>query len=153
MKFKSFSILTILFSLIVFCIFIAVEIMNYQAGGILPNKEGGKLRYSPLEWENGWRDVYSSIKEDASLEQGRKLSAHEYSQFKKDQDLAVKRNRLINATSSWALFQYILCPLALCLSLIMIKRNEHKLKTLGICLVCANLTSLVFLIWRGYFND
>jgi hypothetical protein len=132
-----------------------IEVWHFLAGGnMLPNREGGKLRYSPFEREEIWRSARSNETEDASLKEGRPLTSEERSIFEKDKEHARRWNKVMEWTGGMGVLQYLLLPVALFWSALLTSRGTVKVER-AVAWVCVftNVISFISLGYRGYFND
>lgn len=132
-----------------------IEVWHFLAGGnMLPNREGGKLRYSPFEREEIWRSARSNETEDASLKEGRPLTSEERSIFEKVKDHACRWNKVVEWTRGMGTLQYLLLPVALCWSaLLAFSRTVKGGRAVAWVCVFTNVISFISLGYRGYFNE
>ena len=133
---------------------IQIEVWNYLAGGdVLPNREGGKLRYS-MESEKGWRMLRRSQTQDLTLEAGRPLTKEERQIFLEHQEHAQRRNKVASWSRGMGTLQYLLAPIAFIWSVgLVISSKSSTTRVTGGIFVFTNLLSIFALFYRGYFND
>ena len=134
---------------------IQIEVWNYLAGGkVLPNREGGKLRYAMGETEAEWRKLQSFNSQDFSLRSGRPLTEKELALFKEYSKKARRHNKVVSWSRGMGMLQYVLAPIALIWSLAgLIYFKSNKMKILTCFLLLSNFICLVVMFYRGYFND
>jgi len=134
---------------------IQIEAWNHLAGGkVLPNREGGKLRYSIGESEKGWRMYQSMRTQDDTLESGRPLTEDEQSQFQEHSKHARRRNKVVSWSRGMGTLQYLLAPIAIIWSIILLFASKTRIARLLAGLLSAtNAISIVSMLYRGYFND
>ena len=146
-------ILCSILSAIVLHTCVQIEVWNFLAGGdVLPNWEGGKLRYSMGETEKGWR-MFRAM-QDASLESDRPLTQKERSEFQKHQKQVKRRNKVISWSRGMGTLQYLMAPIAVIWSVVLLFFSKPlKAKVLAGLFSLTNVVSIVFMLYRGYFND
>lgn len=132
-----------------------IEVWNHLAGGdVLPNREGGKLRYSIGESERGWRAYQSMRTQDESLRAGRPLTAEEHALFQKHSKDAERRNKVVSWSRGMGTFQYLLAPLAITWSVALAFRGPtRRMRLIAILFSLTNTMALASMLYRGYFND
>ena len=147
------ELLLAVLSLIVLNTCIQIEVWNWLAeGNMLPNREGGKLRYMTGTTEQGWRRRESRF--DPSLKTGRPLTEQEQLQFAVHRKKAIRRNNVVSWTRGMGTLQYLLAPLAVFFSLVMVlaRKNSKSKLFAGVCFM-ANGIAIAVMLYRGYFND
>lgn len=155
MRKKISLILCGLISAVVLHTCLQIEIWNYFAGGnVLPNREGGKLRYSQGETEDGWRIYQSWITNDESLETGRPLTEEEQEIFQKQSKQAKRRNKVISWSRGMGTLQYLLAPLAIIWSVALLFTSKAlRYRIFAGLFSVTNSISIILMLYRGYFND
>lgn len=150
----SLTLCTIL-SIVVMHTCIQIEVWNYLAGGnVLPNREGGKLRHSMGESEEGWRIVQGMRTQDPTLESGRPLTEAEKSLFREHSKQAKRRNKVVNWSRGMGTLQYLLAPIAIIWSVVLLFAGKsRRARLLVAALSLTNSVSIVLMFYRGYFND
>ena len=146
-------ILCCVLSVVVLNTCIQIEVWNYLAGGnVLPNREGGKLRYSIGETEEGWRMIRGI--QDPTLKTGRPLIEEERSEFRKHQKHANRRNKVVSWSRGMGTLQYLLAPIAVIWSIILLFTGKNlRARLLAALFSVSNSTSIILMLYRGYFND
>jgi hypothetical protein len=133
---------------------VQIEIWNYLAGGILPNHEGGKLRYEIGESESSWRKWQSIRTKDESLRTGRPLTKKEQTAFLEHSKDAKRTNKVVSWTSDMGILQYLLAPIAMVWSAILLNSSKTRRATLFVGIFAiTNAISIALMLYRGYFND
>jgi len=134
---------------------VQIEVWNHLAGGnVLPNREGGKLRYSMGESERGWRMYQSMRTQDESLKSGRPLTQEEQSQFREHSKHASRRNKVVSWSRGMGTLQYLLAPIAIAWSVVLLFASKtRRARLLAGLLSVTNAVSIASLLYRGYFND
>ena len=149
-------ILCAILSAVVLNTCVRIEFWNQLAGGkVLPNREGGKLRYSPLSYEDLWRAHQSARTRDPTLKAGRNLTPEEQALYQQESKRAKAWNKVVSWTSGMGLCQYILAPIAFIASVLLLytspgRRWMHRVSAL---LVLSNLLCIILMLYRGYLND
>ncbi len=127
-----------------------IEIRNHLVGGILPRREPGEWRESPITTEGKWRWYESQRRRDPELLRGI-LVSREQAEMEAD----LRRNRATNALRRWVssagLLQYAAAPLAL----IMAITAQVLLKRRAWCIACTamallDLAAIVVMVYRNY---
>jgi hypothetical protein len=142
-------------SIVVLHTCIQVEVWNHLAGGnVLPNHEGGKLRYSMGESEKGWR-VYQSMRtQDESLKSGRPLIEDEQALFREHSKHVERRNKVVSWSRGMGTLQYLLAPIAIIWSVVLlIASKTRRARLIAGLLTATNALSIVSMLYRGYLND
>jgi hypothetical protein len=134
---------------------VQIEIWNQLAGGnVLPNREGGKLRYSMRESEKGWRMYQSMRMQDGSLESGRPLTQEEQALFREHSRQARRRNKVVSWSRGMGTLQYLLAPIAIIWSFILLLASKTlRTRLIASVFSLTNAISIVLMLYRGYFND
>jgi hypothetical protein len=134
---------------------VQIEVWNHLAGGgALPNREGGKLRYSVGESEKGWRAYQSMHTQDESLRSGRPLTEDEQELFRERSKHARRRNKVVSWSRGMGTLQYLLAPIAFIWSVVLLFANKtRRARLLAGLLSASNAISIVLMLYRGYFND
>jgi hypothetical protein len=134
---------------------IQIEVWNHLAGGnVLPNREGGKLRYSMGESEKGWRMYQSMRTQDESLKSDRPLTEEEQSHFREHSKHAKRRNNVVSWSRGMGTLQYLLAPLAIIWSVVLLFASKtRRARLLAGLLSATNVISIYLMLYRGYFND
>ncbi len=110
------------------------------------------MRYMIGETEKGWRLLQESF--DPSLKTGRPLTEKERLQFAIHSKKAKRRNNVVSWSRGMGTLQYLLAPMALLFSLLMlIGRKNIKSKLFsGLCFM-TNALAIAAMLYRGYWND
>lgn len=134
---------------------IQIEVWNHLAGGnVLPNREGGKLRYSLGESEKGWRMYHKMLTHDESLESGRPLTEEERVLFHEHSKHARRWNMVVSWSRGMGTLQYLLAPIAIIWSIALLFASKtRRARLLAGLLSATNAISIVAMLNRGYFND
>ena len=134
---------------------VQIEVWNHLAGGnVLPNREGGKLRYSWGASEKIWRAHQGMITHDESLASGRLLTEQEKVLFLEQSKHASRRNKVVSWSRGMGTLQYLLAPVAILWSVsLLLASRTGRLRLLAGLLSATNAISIVLLLYRGYFND
>jgi hypothetical protein len=142
--------------------FIAVRIewLNARAGGVLPNREyfdsnpnDGVVewRYSPFTTEDFWRRNQARTNAESRLRLlNGPLTDTEQRQMYSDVKEARARNDLLDFLESAGLLQYLLVPLVLGISFIVMRVKRRRLAIPP--LICA-VAAGVLMLYRGYFTS
>lgn len=134
---------------------VQIEVWNHLAGGnVLPDREGGKLRYSWGASEEIWRAHQSMITHDQSLKSGRHLTEQEKGLFLEHSKHASRRNKVVSWSRGMGTLQYLLAPVAILWSIsLLLASKTGRMRLLTGLLSATNALSIVLLLYRGYFND
>ena len=142
-------------SIVVINTCVHIEFWNYLSGGdVLPNREGGKLRYMIGETEGGWRRYHSIQTQDQSLLSGRQLTVEEKELFDEHSQIARNRNKVVSWSRGMGTLQYILAPIAFIWSVFLsFRAKKRRARLIAGMLTLTNALSVFFMLFRGYFND
>ena len=145
-------------TLVVSIICVTIELLNVQAGGLLPKDEPGKWRSAPThpemltEWYSQDMRAKLNLAEDAPLPP----DAQRQVEARVQRQIPVNRanNALRAVVESWGLLQYLLCPLAVVMSLLLVLKRQgiHHLILGGFCML-VSLTAGAFMLYRQYFTS
>jgi hypothetical protein len=145
-------------TLVVSVVCVTIELLNMQAGGLLPKDEPGKWRSAPTHPETLTEWYSQDMRAKLNLGEGAPLppDAQREVEARVKRQIPVNRanNALRAAVESWGLLQYLLCPLAVVMSLLlMVKRQGiHHLVVGGFCML-VSLTAGAFMLYRQYFTS
>jgi len=148
-------ILCAILSAVVLHTCVQIEVWNCLAGGdVLPNREGGKLRYSMGDSEKGWRAYQSVRTQDESLRSGRPLTEEEKKLFREHSKHASRRNKVVFWSRGMGTLQYLLAPAGIIWSVALLFAGKtRRARLLAGLLAATNTISIVSMLYRGFFND
>jgi hypothetical protein len=145
-------------TLVVSIVCVTIELLNIQAGGLLPKDEPGKWRSAPThpemltEWYSQDMRAKLNLAEDASLPP----DAQREVEARVQRQIPVNRanNALRAVVGSWGLLQYLICPLAVVMSLLLVLKRKGipHLVVGGFCML-VSLTAGAFMLYRQYFTS
>lgn len=130
---------------------VLVEVLNAQAGGVLPVK--GKWRVGPGRGEQSWREIEAFRGGDATLTT-RPLTPTEHVRMTRVTRRVRANDNLRGLVTTFGCAQYVIVPVVLVLSLRLVRKSvppHHRLA--GAACLVAGLTAGVFMLWRGYFTS
>lgn len=153
------TLVTCLLAAIVLLIAVEIEMLNMEAGGILPRKEeyrNGdpdqglvKWRESPCINEQGWR-MMRNIPADHLLTEA------ETARMRREVEKAKAGNYLRGLVGSAGLWQHLLVPLLMLLSVKLLLRSVHSswLRTaLGTVSLLISIGAGVLMLSRAYWTS
>ena len=149
---KSFVLCGML-TLVILNTCLQIEIRNYQLGRPLPNKEGGKLRYSAISNEESWREREALRTGDQSLKEGRELTEKEKNIMAQDDLYASRWNSLVSWARDWGMLQYLLAPLTFIWGLYLAGVRKGKKRIAALLYSSIAVVCIIFMSITVYIND
>ncbi len=154
-------IVTYALAAIVAFIAIRIEVLNTQAGGMLPNREYRNSdpkqgvvtwRHSPVINERLWRRFLGP--RDANGEPvTRPLTASDKEQMRQDIRRGRANNRLLGFVETAGVLQYLLVPVLFVLSLVLLARRKPSCRGVLVAALplCVSIAACAFMLYRAYF--
>ena len=159
---RKLAIVPILLALIATIICVRIELLNRQAGSMLPRSEyrNGdpaqglvQWRLSPITSEAAWRKVFGAVDENRQPIP-RSLTDTERRRMREYIERTKASNRLRDVITSYGVFQYLIVFVGLLWSIVVLFRKPNRIEKAFLALsVGLFLLSASSMFYRGYFTS
>ncbi len=159
---RKLTVVPMILALIATVICVSIELLNQQAGSILPRSEyrNGdpaqglvKWRQSPITSEAAWRKVFGPVDENGQPT-SRNLTDTERRKMREYIEKAEASNRLRDVVASFGVLQYLIVFVGLLWSIVILFRKPNRMEKNFLALsIGLFLLSASSMFYRGYFTS
>lgn len=137
---------------------VRIEILNRQAGAILPAREftsdsgHARWRQSLATNEARWRELHGPRDPDGQPA-SRALTPTEQAEIATSIRRAQASNTLLGVVSTWGLAQYLLVPatIILAVTVLLDPRIQRRMRLLAAACACIAIAAGVLMFYRAYY--